>query len=52
MPELPEVEALRLGLNKKILDKIVTRLMKIETLEQEEFEVLVGKPKAVFVIKK
>jgi cell division protease FtsH len=38
--------------NKKILDKIVTRLMKIETLEQEEFEELVGKPKAVFVIKK
>jgi cell division protease FtsH len=38
--------------NKKVLDKIVTRLMKIETLEQEEFEKIVGKPKAVFVIKK
>ncbi len=38
--------------NETILDKIVTRLMKIETLEQEEFEELVGKPKAVFVIKK
>ncbi|MFZ3068813.1 MAG: ATP-dependent zinc metalloprotease FtsH [Microgenomates group bacterium] len=38
--------------NKRILDKIVARLMKIETLEQEEFEKLVGKPKAVFAIKK
>ena len=38
--------------NKKVLDKIVARLMKVETLEQEEFEKLVGKPKAVFVIKK
>lgn len=38
--------------NKKVLDKVVARLMKIETLEQEEFEKLVGKPKAVFEIKK
>lgn len=32
--------------NRKALDKIVTRLMKVETLEQEEFEKIVGKPKA------
>lgn len=32
--------------NRKVLDKIVTRLMKVETLEQEEFEKIVGKPKA------
>lgn len=38
--------------NKKVLDKIVDKLMKVETLEQEEFEKIVGKPKAVFVIKK
>ena len=37
---------------KKVLDKIVTRLMKVETLEQEEFEKLVGKPKAEIKIKK
>lgn len=37
--------------NKKVLDKIVSRLMKIETLEQEEFEEIVGKPKAVFNLK-
>jgi len=37
--------------NRKILDKIVTKLMKIETLEQEEFEKIVGKPKAIFEIK-
>jgi len=41
-----------LKVNKKVLDKIVNRLMKVETLEQEEFEELVGKPKAVFEIKK
>lgn len=38
--------------NRKPLDKIVEKLMKIETLEQEEFEKIVGKPKAVFEIKK
>lgn len=38
--------------NRKSLDKIVEKLMKIETLEQEEFEKIVGKPKAVFEIKK
>lgn len=38
--------------NRKVLDKIVSKLMKIETLEQEEFEKIVGKPKAIFEIKK
>jgi cell division protease FtsH len=38
--------------NRKILDKIVAKLMKIETLEQEEFEKIVGKPKAVIETKK
>ncbi len=37
--------------NRKILDKIVTKLMKIETLEQEGFEKIVGKPKATIEIK-
>ncbi|HBC44806.1 MAG: ATP-dependent zinc metalloprotease FtsH [Candidatus Collierbacteria bacterium GW2011_GWB1_45_35] len=31
--------------NRKILDKIVDRLMKVETIEQEEFEKIVGKIK-------
>jgi len=31
--------------NRKILDKIVDRLMKVETIEQEEFEKIVGKAK-------
>lgn len=34
--------------NRKILDKIVDRLMKVETIEQEEFEEIVGKRKPVF----
>lgn len=34
--------------NKKILDKLVARLMKVETIEQDEFEKIVGKPKATF----
>ena len=34
--------------NRKALDKVVNTLMKIETLEQEDFEKLVGKPKATF----
>jgi len=38
--------------NRKALDRIVVKLMKIETLEQEEFEKIVGKPKADFEIKK
>lgn len=38
--------------NRKALDRVVTKLMKIETLDQEEFEKLVGKPKATFEIKK
>jgi len=38
--------------NRKALDRIVAKLMKIETLEQEEFEKIVGKQKAVFEIKK
>ena len=38
--------------NRKILDRVVSKLMKIETLEQEEFEKIVGKPKAVIGIKK
>jgi cell division protease FtsH len=38
--------------NRKALDRIVAKLMKIETLEQEEFEKIVGKPKAAFEIKK
>lgn len=38
--------------NKKALDKVVAKLMKIETLEQEEFEKLVGKPKADYKNKK
>lgn len=33
--------------NRKILDKIVARLMKVETIEQEEFEKIVGKIKPV-----
>ncbi len=33
--------------NRKILDKIVDRLMKVETIEQEEFEKIVGKIKPV-----
>ncbi len=37
--------------NRKILDKIVTKLMKIETLEQEGFEKIVEKPKATIEIK-
>ena len=41
-----------LSMNKKILDKIVNKLMKVETLEQEDFEKIVGKPKATFEIKK
>jgi cell division protease FtsH len=41
-----------LRVNRKALDKVVNRLMKVETLEQEEFEKLVGKPKATFEIKK
>ena len=32
--------------------RVCFSLMKVETLEQEEFEKIVGKPKAVFVIKK
>ncbi len=38
--------------NKKALDKVVSKLMKVETLEQEDFEKLVGKPKAIFELKK
>lgn len=38
--------------NKKVLDKVVLSLMKDETLEQEEFEKLVGKPKATLEINK
>ncbi|HOX96528.1 MAG TPA: ATP-dependent zinc metalloprotease FtsH [Candidatus Woesebacteria bacterium] len=34
--------------NRKALDKVVNSLMKVETLEQEQFEKLVGKPKASF----
>jgi len=32
--------------NRKVLDKVVERLMKVETLEQDEFEKIVGSPKA------
>jgi len=38
--------------NRKVLDVVVTKLMKVETLEQEAFEKLVGKPKASFEVKK
>jgi cell division protease FtsH len=38
--------------NRKVLDSIVVRLMKVETLEQEAFEKLVGLPKVFFEIKK
>ncbi len=34
--------------NRKMLDKVVDKLMDIETLEQDEFEKLTGVPKATF----
>jgi len=37
--------------NKKLLDKISEKLIKVETLEQETFEEIVGIPKAVFELK-
>lgn len=37
--------------NKKLLDKVSEKLIKVETLEQESFEEIVGIPKAVFELK-
>lgn len=37
--------------NRKVLDKVSEKLIKVESLEQETFEELVGKPKAVIEIK-
>lgn len=37
--------------NIKLLDKISEQLIKVETLEQEVFEELVGKPKAMLELK-
>lgn len=37
--------------NRKVLEKVAEKLIKVETLEQETFEELVGKPKAILKIK-